>query len=394
MMQKRQLWIMIAALSIAVVCWSIWVMFRPQPTESVQGNQPVTDSQIVLSHPVKKTTGEILHSSFELERIVPIETTQDFLLVGANRVIFHNNKIIILDRHTISIFVVDASTGKVETHIHRKGRGLGESRNICDIAFDDKLEQILVFNDYEKLLYFTLDGHFLKEESINELFDELTYDNNKVIFYNVGEGYGCFPYSVSFYDLPGKSWEKVGKDQKVDFPVRGYGCLLVKSKNIWFTPVLDFGLHRLNGNKIEVPYKLDQKPLSDELREKSISDIRSFYSEVADRDVLHSIHSIRESEKFIIFKSNRRTGFLMLNKNNSELYWESIVNDEHLGLELRSYFPHDGDDNRIMFVVSADEWLERTPQNTENIPEHLREKIDRVKVDEESNPVLIFYKEK
>jgi hypothetical protein len=84
----------------------------------------------------------------------------------------------------------------------------------------------------------------------------------------------------------------------------------------------------------------------------------------------------------------------MLNKNNSELYWESIVNDEHLGLELRNYFPHDGDDNRIMFVVSADKWLERTPQNTENIPEHLREKIDRVKVDEESNPILVFYKEK
>jgi hypothetical protein len=362
---------------------------------SCTGNHPVTNNQIVLSHPVKKTTGEIIHRSFELERIVPIETTHDFLLAGVNRVIFYKNKIIILDRRATSIFIVDASTGKVETHIHRKGRGPGESMNISDIAFDDKLEQILVFNNYKKLLYFALDGSFLKEEPIiNESFDELTYDNNKVIFYNVGEGYGCFPYSVSFYDLPGKSWEKVGKDQKVDFPVRGYGCLLVKSKNIWFTPVLDFGLHRLNGNKIEIPYKLNQKPLSDELREKSISDIRSFYGEVADRDILHSIHSIRESEKFIIFKSNRRTGFLMLNKNNSELYWENIVNDEHLGLELQNYFPHDGDDNRIMFVVFADQWLERSPQNTENIPEHLREQIDRVKVNEESNPVLVFYKEK
>jgi hypothetical protein len=256
---------------------------------SCTGNHPVTNNQIVLSHPVKKSAGEIFHRGFELERIVPVETTHDFLLASVDRVIFYKNKLIIFDKHTTSIFVVDASTGKVETHIHRKGRGPGDSMNIYDIAFDDRLEQILVFNNYKKLLYFALDGSFLKEEFIiDKLFDELLYDNNKVIFYNEGEGYGCFPYSLGIYDLQDHSWEEAGKDQKVDFPVRGYGCLLVKSKNIWFTPVLDFGLHRLDGSKIEVPYKLDQKPLSDELREKAISDIRSFFREVADHDILQN----------------------------------------------------------------------------------------------------------
>ncbi|MDR1153521.1 MAG: 6-bladed beta-propeller [Bacteroidales bacterium] len=360
---------------------------------SCTGNQPVTDNRILLLHPDKKTTGEVFHSSFELERIVPVETTHDFLLANVDRVIFYKSKIIILDTSTTSIFVVDASTGKVETHIHRKGRGPGDSMNICDIAFDERLEQILVFNDYKKLLYFTLDGSFLKEEFINESFDELTYDNSKVIFYNVGEGYGCFPYSLSIYDLQDHSWEKAGEDQKVDFPVRSYGCLLVKSKNIWFTPVLDFGLHRLNGSKIEVPYKIDQKPLSDELRGKSISDILSFFREVADHDILHSINSIRETDHYLIFQTNR-SGFLMMNKKEAKLFREECVKDAYLGLDLIRYFPHDGADNRIMFVVFADQWLERSPQNTENIPEHLREQIDRVKVDEESNPVLVFYKEK
>ncbi|MDR1170813.1 MAG: 6-bladed beta-propeller, partial [Bacteroidales bacterium] len=291
--------------------------------------------------------------------MVPVETTHDFLLADVDRVIFYKNKIIILDTGAASIFVVDASTGKVETHIHRKGRGPGDSMDIYDIAFDDRLEQILVFNNYKKLLYFALDGSFLKEEFItNESFNELTYDNGKAIFYNAGEGYGCFPYSLGIYDLQDHSWEEAGKDQKVDFPVRSYGCLLVKSKNIWFTPVLDFGLHRLNGNKIEVPYKLDQKPLSDELREKSISDILSFFREVADHDILHSINSIRETDHHIIFQTNR-SGFLMMNKKEPKLFLEESVKDAYLGLELIRYFPHDGDDNRIMFVVFADKWLER-----------------------------------
>lgn len=362
---------------------------------SCTGSQPIADNQILLTHPVKKTTGEVFLDHFELEAIMPIETTKDFLLSGINRVIYHKTKIIILDRSATSIFVIDANNGKVETHIHRKGRGPGESLNILDIAFDDKSEQILVFNDYYKLLYFDLKGSFLKEEKItDESFDEIVYDNGKVIFYNAGDGYGCFPHSVSFYDLQDKSWKKVGEDRKVDFPVRGYGRSLVKSKNIWFTPVLDFGLHRLNDGEIEVPYKLDQKPLSDEVREKSISDIVSFYREVSDRDILHSIHSIRETEKFIIFKSNRRDGFLMMSKKESKLFWEERVEDTNLGLESMRYFPHNGDDNRIMFVVNAYEWVERSPEDADNIPEQIRKKTDNVKVTEESNPILVFYKEK
>jgi hypothetical protein len=348
-----------------------------------------------LTHPVKQTAGEIFLDQFELESVIPIQTTKDFLLSGINRVICHKAKIIILDSNTTSIFVIDANTGKVEARISRKGRGPGESLHIIDIAFDERTEQILAFNDYNKLLYFNLNGAFLKEEKItDELFSEIICDSGKVIFYNASEGYGCFPYSTSSYDLQDKSWEKAGKDTKVDFPVRGYGCLLVRSKNIWFTPVLDFGLHLLNDGEIEIPYILDQKPLSDEVREKSVSDIASFYHEVSERDILYSIHSVRETERFIIFKSNRRNGFLMMNKKESKLFWEEYVKDANLGLELTRYFPHNSDDNRVMFVVHAYEWVERSLHNSDSTPEQTRKKIDNVKVTEESNPILIFYREK
>jgi hypothetical protein len=361
---------------------------------SCGSNRPVSDDQILLSLPVTQTTGQFFCSNFEIETIIPVETTQDFLLARINRVIFYKNKIIIADRQTTSVFVVDANTGKVETHIHRKGRGPGESMHICDVAFDDKLEQILVFNDYEKLLYFTLDGHFLKEEKIDGLFENIVYNNGKLIFYNIGKGYSCYPYSLSIYDLHNQSWKQVGKDQKVDFHLRNYGRSIIKSKNIWFTPVLDFGLHVLNDDEIRIPYKLDiQQKLTEDLRKKAISDFPSFSSEIHERKILHSIASVRETDKFIIFKPNLY-GFLMMNKEDSKLFWEEYVEDPNLGLELRNYFPHDGDDNRIMFVVNADEWLKRSLANKDNVPEHLREKIDRVKVDEESNPVLIFYKEK
>ena len=46
-----------------------------------------------------------------------------------------------------------------------------------------------------------------------------------------------------------------------------------------------------------------------------------------------------------------------------------------------------------MFVVKPNEWLRRKP-TLQNVPEYLRTQIEMVKVDEESNPILVFYKEK
>jgi hypothetical protein len=361
---------------------------------SCGGNRPVLDDQILLSLPVTQTTGQIFCNNFEIETIIPIETTSEIFFARFDRVIFYKNRIIIADQQTTSVFVVDASTGKVETHIQRKGRGPGESIRIRDIAFDDRLEQILLFNNSEKLLYFALDGSFLKEEKIDGLFENIVYNNGKLIFYNIAKGYSCYPYSLSIYDLHNQSWSKAGKDQKVDSHLRNYGRSIIKSKNIWFTPMLDFGLHVLNDDEIRIPYKLDiQQRLTENLRQKAISDFPSFSGEIRERKILHTIASVRETDKFIIFKPNL-SGFLMMNKEDSNLFWEEYVEDPNLGLILRNYFPHDGDDNRIMFVINADEWLRRSLANKDNVPEHLREKIDRVKVDEESNPVLIFYKEK
>jgi len=351
---------------------------------------------ILLNVPDEETMGQYFLENFELEDLVPIETTNEFLLSGIkNDVIYYKEKIIIADQVTSSIFVVDAFTGKIETKICRRGRGPGESNIILSIAFDEINEKIIVYNDYKKLIFFGLDGSFIKEERAeNFLYDNIIYDNGKIIFYDAGKGHGCLPYLISIYDIQDKTWKNIGNDKIVEFDLRQHGRLLIKSKNIWFAPVLDLGLYMLNDDEISVPYMLDKKPLDDNLRHESVynPDPFVFIKEVGNRNIMYCVHSIRETEKFIIFKTNK-FGFFMLNKNESKLCWVSLY-DERLGIELWTYYPHNGDDNRIMFVVDADKWLERTTQNADKIPEHLKEKIINIKVNEESNPILVFYKEK
>jgi hypothetical protein len=343
----------------------------------------------------QKAVDSWMNDHLELDEIIPIETTENYLLGHIKRVILYKDKLIVLDHDWPSIFVLDAHTGTVETHINRKGRGPGESNIIFDIAFDDQLEQILVFNDYKKLLYFDLNGNFLKEENVDDFFENISYHNGNIIFCNVREGYSCFPHTIGIYNLAKKSWKKLGKKEKVDIPHRGYGRLLVKSRNIWFSPVLSLDLNILQDDTVKTLYHLDVKnKLPDELKKKAVSEMFSFWEETRERKILYSIQSIRETEKYLIFNTNL-SYMMIMNKNTMELY-SARMQDKYLGISLLTYFPHDGDDNRMMFVATSDEWMRRKPYDGDDMPEKLKAGIEKVKLhqDYESNPILVFYKEK
>jgi len=353
---------------------------------------------VSIAQPDETIEGEWFNNSFELDRIVPLETTENFVMSSAlQRFVQFKNNLIFFDYVTASVFVADASTGKIKTKICRKGRGPGEWHVIIDIAFDEQNEEILVYNDYQKLIHFNLDGTFLNEANVNKkLYSEMIFYNGNLIFFGHGQGISIYPYLIDIYNLADHSWKTIGTKQKVDFNRRN-GRSLVRSKNIWFTPTLDMGFHILDIDSmvIKVPYRLVvRNPLTKRIQKlHNNGDSRSFDQEVGRDKILYTISSIRETEKYIAFYTNR--GFMMLNKNSLQIQSMWFFTDKYLGIRLYRYNAHDGDDNRIMFMVHSDEWLKRVPYPN-SIPEHLKTQIENVKVDEkiESNPILVFYKEK
>jgi len=366
-----------------------------------QGVVSITQPEILplkMAMAQRENSNSWIRNNIELDRIVQIETTEKFVMgTFIKRVILYNDTLIILDKDTNTIFIVNAYTGKVYAHINRRGRGPGESRFIIDIAFDEKKEEILIYNDYQNLVYYSLEGKFLKQEKVNEkLYSHVIYNNDNLIFYNHGEGLYYYPYSIDIFNLTNRTWKTLGSSQKVKFNIKFPHPSMVKSKNIWYVPMLDTGLHLLEGDEIMVPYSLDVKnPITVDLLNKyNKSDDYSYFSrEVNDRSILYSIHGVKETEKYIIFNTN--AGFMMMDKKTFEIHSALWMFDEYTGIIHNSfdYFAHDGDDNRIMFIVSPHQWLERKP-TAQNISVHLKEQIDAVTLDLESNPILVFYKEK
>jgi hypothetical protein len=354
------------------------------------------ENQIQLKVEGKSGKTQFFKEYFTLETVISIETTDEYLFSDhIKRVISYKEKLIILDSSS-SIFVVDSATGKIETCINRIGQGPGESKNIMDICVDEQTETLLVFNDYHKLLFFDLSGNFIREETFKKLYEDIIYDDGNVLFYNQGEGYSCYPYQIDKYNLKHKTLEAIGKNDRLDFPMRLYGRHIVKSKNIWFGTPLDFDLSKYSDSKIESVYKLNSTTgsLTKEIMELATSDPGKFLTVKQDNNIMYGIGSIRETEHYLLFISCR-SGLFILNKETNEIHWENFVNETSLGLLLLNYFPHDGDDNRIMFFVHPGEWLRRNKDaSLNNIPAALKEKIDSFAIEEDSNPILVFYKEK
>jgi len=342
----------------------------------------------LLTAPDKPSETGYFKNHFELAEIIQIQTGDDFLISDIKKLIRHKDKIIVLSGTNNTVFVVNAKNGSIEMQINKIGIGPGEYKAIIDIAFDELSDQILIYNDYYKLLFFDIQGKFLSEIKVDGTYEGVSWHDGEVFFHNKLEGYSCRPYLVKILNLKTNTWREVGDDRKVDFPIRSLGRQIVKSKQLWFTAPLDFNLLHFNKNKIAIPYEiaLSNTVTDEHLIKESASSPQKFFEEVMRNNLIYAVNSIRETTDHLVFRSNQG-GIFIINKNDNKVYWDSYVEESSLGIDLTYYYPHDGDDGKIMFILPAEVYTQHLQSNKMNNATPLDIKAD-------DNPILIFYKQK
>lgn len=344
------------------------------------------EAKLLTAPDMPSETG-YFNDHFEVAEIIQIQTNEDFLISDIKKMIRYKDKIILLSGANNSVFVIKASDGTILTGINKIGTGPGESKTIIDIAFDESSEQILIYNDYYKLLFFDMQGTFLSEIKVDGTFEGISWYDEEVFFHSKLEGYSCYPYLLKAFNQKDNVWKEIGDNRKVDFPIRSVGRQMVRSKHLWFTAPLDFNLFYFGGNQVSVPYhvSLPNAGLDERLVKESISNPQKFFEAVAGKQLNYAINSVRETTGYLIFRANQR-GIFMMDKKENMLYWETSVKADKLGVELTNYYPHDGDDDKIMFVLPAETYIRQLEAN----PDRRTMALD---VKEDDNPILVFYKQ-
>ena len=373
-----------------VVISLICIQFVCACTESTK--QMRGQKEIIV--PYEPTGEQTFFKNFELDAIVPIETTDVYLVSHVSRYIRHKDRLIMLNQHPVYIFVANIETGKIEAFINRKGQGPGEYNNIRDIAVDERTGNIIVYTGHNKLIFFDINGQFLREEKIESGYGYMSCHEGKVILKERLEGLSCYPQEFNIYDIDKKTVQKIEDTVRVDFNKK-MSPHLVKSKNIWYTAALDYNLYKFNKGKIEIPYTFKVKnPITKRLIDKSREESNDFFREVAENNIIWAFGFPVETERFIFLRSNL-AGFMMINKKTSELTVEKQIKEEQLGgLDLRQYIPVDGDENRVIIKIDVIEWLRLVKAHPEKVAPKWKEKVSKMEIVEDSNPILLFYKEK
>ena len=347
------------------------------------------ESNILTLEFPENSNNNLISENLSITNIVVLETVDASLVRHIKRIIKHDDKLIVLNSgKEILIFNKE---GKFLNKINKKGNGPNEYTNIIDITLDDNNENIIIYSDNFKLLVYDLMGNYVSQvNKINtdKIYERIVFDKNLLYFFN--------PLNrkdenlIEAFNLKHNEYkENMFSDKSIDFMLRPMGVSIVKSKAIWYVVPLSNQLSNISQQK-NYRINIDNFGVPQKIIDLQYKDQKKFMNEIYGRKLCFGLSSIRETEQSIYFRSNRHD-FIKLNKKNSHIEWIQFSVDPYNKIKNMNYFPHDADDNEIMFIAKPDSF-EDFDLLMENNPS-IKEYSNNVQ-NEEMNPILVFYIEK
>lgn len=220
----------------------------------------VNASLIDLSNPVKQ---ELNMSEFIEEiRYIALETLDENLIGNIDQLLFADNKIIVVDRLTSSVFIF-TDKGKFLNKISRQGAGPEEYVKINKAAIDSQ-KKLLYILDRQKVYVYTLDGTYVKSFKINFWADDfICTESGTLVFYSTYGHNGNL-----------KKDDKVPLLAVYDIATSKEFYSIYKNYSITPTEVIDYHMLTKYPNKNEATLTL---PLSDYIFQLSPNDISPKY---------------------------------------------------------------------------------------------------------------------
>ena len=118
-----------------------------------------------------------------------------------------------------------------------------------------------------------------------------------------------------------------------------------------------------------------------------------FLSKTYEDEIIYSINSIRELESHFIFRTNlMELCFYPKNEKQPCVLTEEFTIWNLFKLTPSDYFPHDGDDNQLIFLLSANKWNDGL-NSLDGLSTEWKNQISKMNIQYDDNPVLLIFEE-
>ena len=368
--------------------------------DSVKPFEVVREDKCIQVELPSKSPYSDLDTIFSSYKLIPLETSEEFLIGNIDRIIKCPGCYCIQDRENANVFIFEEN-GKFRCKLGNKGHARNEHLDAWSIAYDEKNEQIVMLDlTGRRLLSYDLMGNLKKVASLFFLYHDMAFLGDDILCLT-GSAYNRFSDIIDLSRLV--LADKMGKPIRKGFPItemrRGrftYGDDMTQYKDkAYFTDLLSDTIWEVSGKEmapiLNVTVNGSQRFSKDE--KENMTD-KIFKMRNAKQP--HTIQIHISSEYIALPVSIPRAGgqialMLISRKSNRQKFVGISTNQTRLD----SYLPITGpdgfaDDSTLIYTFSPN-FLQMGASNTP-IKDHLS-KEDREllkKLNPNDNPVLLL----
>jgi hypothetical protein len=131
-----------------------------------KGKEDISTEEVInITIDINKSEKADISEYVDSVRYIKLQTTDDNLIGFIKRVFFLDDRILVTDGQIGQILIFD-NEGNFLNKIKKIGQGPGEYTGIAASLFDHMSKSIIIYNiSLSKMLFYTLDGKFIKEIS-------------------------------------------------------------------------------------------------------------------------------------------------------------------------------------------------------------------------------------
>lgn len=144
-------------------------------TNKLKQEIDTSNYKLITIDEIPENAGLKYSEVFDSIKIIPLETTDESLIGRIDKVIYHDNRIYVMDQVLSKSVLAFNSDGKYLFNIGNNGKGPGEYDEPNDIAIDQFSNKIMIWcNNNRKILSYYFDGTFFEEIKLDYLFDSFS----------------------------------------------------------------------------------------------------------------------------------------------------------------------------------------------------------------------------
>jgi len=318
--------------SIPILLLALIPLFSSYKSPEIKEPDP-----IIIKIPAISRSKVLLFSEvFESMKVVPLETKASSVIGAIDKIIYSNDRIFILDPDGSKKVLEFDDKGKFIDQIGRYGKGPGEYDQPDDISFDWIGKKIILYVKSKKaLLYFDLNGKFIKEVPLNIYFSNFSFiSENRYAVYMDNDINSSLP------DNPRSNFIVLNNKCEIEFSAfpfnhekdkrrMGNTFLSATDSSLLVLPGYTGSVYSYQAKKLTLKYKFDfgEHNLPESYLNGTGEDV--FYKELRKTNYAY-VNSILETPDCLVFtfvyKSAVYTGFYSFRTKQTK-YGSMIIND-------------------------------------------------------------------